>query len=58
MNLHLEMNQVWKRIQMERIYVKERESGLNNDLMEAVTKLAYHQLQKYILTNCTSIFES
>lgn len=59
MNLHLPTTPSVKGIQMEDIYLKERESELNNDLMEAVTKLPYHhQLQQCILINCAAVFES
>jgi hypothetical protein len=44
MNFHLPTTPSVKGIQMEGIYVNERESGLNNDLTEAVTKLSYHRL--------------
>jgi hypothetical protein len=42
------------------IFLKWRESGLNNGLMEAVTKLHHHQTQnyEYILIKYTTIFES
>jgi hypothetical protein len=40
------------------IFLKGRESGLNNGLMEAVTKLHHHQTLNDIIVKHTTVFES